>query len=221
MTDALPVAGLRRFGESVFELQLARRDLAFVPGDCMALYAADGRVSRPYSIASGAGEEILRFLIRRMPGGAVSEYLATRAAGDEVRVSPPFGWFRPGEHAGARPFACVATGTGIAPFLALFRTRDIAPKPVVLWGVREADDLADADWLRARCDLHLAVSREDVPGRYRGRVTGLLGELPEGPDADFYLCGLDAMIDELTTRLMDRGVPLARIHRECFFNASF
>lgn len=219
--DHLSVVGTRWFGTDVFELQLDRRGLSFVPGDCLALYAADGRVSRPYSIASGTDDTLLRFLVRRMPGGEVSPYLGDRRPGDVVRVSPPFGWFRPGEYAARRPFVFVATGTGVAPFLAYLRGRPPARPAAFLYGVRQAADAVEPEWLRTVAGARIAVSREEVAGCHRGRVTDLLPGLPLGPDIDFYLCGLDAMIDEVTNWLEERGVSIIRIHRECFFNASY
>ncbi len=221
MSDELPVRAVRRQGKNVFELQLDRKGMAFAPGDCMALYTSDGRVSRPYSLASGTGEEILRFIIRIMPGGLVSTYLSQRAPGDLVRISPPFGWFRPGEHAARRPYAFVATGTGVAPFLACLRSDPEARPAFFLYGVREAQDAVDPDWLRERAGMELAVSRESAPGAHRGRVTDLLAARDLVADVDYYLCGLDAMIDEATEILESRGVEISRIHRECFFNASY
>ena len=48
-----------------------------------------------------------------------------------------------------------------------------------------------------------------------------LESLPQDDQHDYYLCGLDTMIDEVTGWLESRGVPISRIHRECFFNASY
>ncbi len=220
MKDSLSVRGIRWFGKNVFALELERDGLEFQPGDCLALFAADGRVSRPYSLASGTSENVLRFVIRLMPKGEVSTYLSTRKPGDLVRISPPFGWFRPGEHADERKFAFIATGTGIAPFLSYLRSNPTKRPECLLYGVREAQDAVDLPWLRSVTTLHAAVSRQDVEGLQRGRVTELLGRLPKG-DVDYYLCGLDAMIDEVTNWLEGQGVDLSRIHRECFFNASY
>ena len=221
MNEALSVKAVRPFGRDVFELQVDRGGLPFVPGDCVALFGPDGRVSRPYSIASGTGEDILRFLIRRMPGGEVSEYLAGLQPGDQVRVSPPFGWFRPGEHAGQRPFAFLATGTGVAPFMSYLRSPGAVRPAAFLYGVRQADNRVDTDWLAKVGGVQCAVSREAVDGCHHGRITGLLESLPLSGGHDYYLCGLDTMIDECTDWLEQRDVPLSRIHRECFFNASY
>jgi ferredoxin-NADP reductase len=221
MNEHLEVRGMRRYGSDLFELEVARDGLDFTPGDCMALYAADGRVSRPYSISSGTGEDALRFLFRRMPGGALSEHLAALRPGDRVKTSPPFGWFRPGGRAAVRPFAFFATGTGIAPFLSHLRSRPSAAPAVFHVGVRRGQDLVEREWLSGLCDVRFAVSREDVPGCHRGRITDLLGEVPCSPVWDYYLCGLDAMIEDVSRWLERHGVGIGSIHRECFFNAAF
>jgi ferredoxin-NADP reductase len=220
MQDSLTVRDVLWHGTNIFELQLERGNVPFTPGDCVALYTADGRVSRPYSIASGTDEKILRFVIRKMPGGVLSMFLSERKRGDVVRLSPPFGWFRPGENAAKRPFVFIATGTGIAPFLAHYRSRPDVKPVASLYGVREAADIVDRKFL-ADSGVSFAVSREAAKGCHHGRITGLLDELPREHETDFYLCGLDAMIDEVSVRLEKQGVPITSIHRECFFNASY
>lgn len=219
--EMMTVRNVRWIGHEVFELSLERDNLVFVPGDCLALFAADGRVSRPYSIASGIHDDSVRFVIRHMPGGVVSSFLSSRKPGEAVRVSPPFGWFRPGEHAGTRPFVFVATGTGVAPFLSFLRSYDTLTPEKFYYGVRHSGDLYEPDWLINRACVSIAVSREKADPYHHGRVTALIAESAIKPDTDYYLCGLDVMIDEITVLLEQRGVDITRIHRECFFNASY
>lgn len=214
----LLVREIRLFTPELFELSLERADYTFVAGQCAVLFAADDD-SRPYSISSGPDEPVLRFLIRRIAGGTVSNGLAERSAGDAVRVSPPFGNFRPAES--NAPCVFIATGVGIAPFLSVFRGRDGAPsRPrTCFYGVRTQADAVPVPTLRQRVDLHLAVSREKTENHFNGRITGLLEtfELPD--EADYFLCGYDAMIDDVFDLLRARGVPASRIRTEVFFSS--
>lgn len=63
----------------------------------------------------------------------------------------------------------------------------------------------------------LAVSRQADSGDFHGRVTGLLDSLPLDPQIHYDLCGLDAMIDNLSAWLEAHQVDSANIHREVFF----
>ncbi|MFT5121742.1 MAG: ferredoxin--NADP+ reductase [Kiritimatiellia bacterium] len=217
----LPVQEIRWHGDGIYELRLDRQQIAFTPGDCFALFAEDQEASRPYSVASGADDPFLAFIIRRMPGGEVSDFLAGLQPGDLVKVSPPFGWFRPGQANPGTPFVFIATGTGISPFMCHFRSRPDHPPVSLLYGVREVADAVELDWLQRACDVKLAVSREQGNGHHHGRVTDLLPGIALLPQTQFYLCGLDAMIDDATVWLEGQGVELSRIHRECFFNANY
>lgn len=206
---------------AIFELIAERDGLAFVPGDCVAAFNADLTESRPYSIASGQSEDQLRLLIRHMPGGILSTWLSERRPGDTIGLSKPFGWFRPGQsNGGNTSFVFIATGTGIAPFLSYLHSVDDQPPVQCLYGVRTFTDGVYIDFIRGKCPLTLAVSREAVDDCHHGRVTALLEQLPLNDSTHFYLCGLDAMIDESSEWLEDHGVDFANIHREVFFHAS-
>jgi len=213
------VSAVNFLSKDVFQLVLERDGMDFQPGDCFAI-SNPNRVSRPYSASSGSKEPYLRFVIRRMPNGQVSQWLAARTRGDEVDISLPFGWFRPGTNgASSDPCVLVATGTGIAPFLSALRSCPDLQPLVCLYGVRCLADAVGLDYLRERCPLRLCVSREYAPPHHHGRVTDLLTEIPLAEHTNYYLCGLDAMIDEVSGWLEQHGVHFARIHREVFFNA--
>ncbi|MFH1919451.1 MAG: FAD-binding oxidoreductase [Planctomycetota bacterium] len=213
------VSAVNVLSEDVFELVLERDGVDFQPGNCFAISDSNG-VSRPYSASSDNTEPYLRFVIRRMPGGAVSEWLATRVPGDEIELSSPFGWFRPGygDEPGD-PSVLIATGTGIAPFLSALRSFPDLKPAICLYGVRSLADAVGLDYLRDRCPFRLCVSREEAPPHHHGRVTDLLSEIPRRKRTNYYLCGLDAMVREVGQWLERRGVHYTRIHREVFFNA--
>ena len=184
------------------------------------MFSEDREVSRPYSIASGIHESVLRFLIRKIPNGRISGYLASRRPGDCVRLSRPFGWFHPGQNGIDTPMVFVATGTGIAPFLSYLRSDPTQAPAQCLYGVRQLNDAVGLRCLQDHCHVGLAVSRQSVPDTFHGRVSGLLNGLTVTPKYHFYLCGLDAMINTVGNWLETRGVDPFNIHREVFFNAS-
>lgn len=216
-TTAHVVRRVQSIDTDLFVLELDRNGLAFAPGDCVALYADSG-VSRPYSIASGDREETLRFLVRKLPGGAVSPWLGSRNLGDVVQVSVPFGWFRPGPGQADAPFVFIATGTGISPFLSYVLSPGRTPPERILYGVRKEIHAFAHDRLRTFCPVQLAVSREAAAGHHHGRVTDLLSEWTPRPDTHVYLCGLESMINEVSEHLQTRGIGLFNIHREVFFH---
>lgn len=205
------VLAIRFQTPDLFTLHVARAGMAFTPGDCVALFNDRGD-SRPYSIASGTHDDHLEFLIRRMPGGEVTSWLANLRPGDALNISQPFGWFRPG------PGTFIATGVGIAPFLSVLRSNQEI-RPTCLYGLRHVQDALHLDLLHQHTNLHLAVSREAAPNTHHGRITDLLEKIPAAPNASYYLCGLDAMITDVSTYLATRGIPPAHIHREVFFHA--
>jgi ferredoxin-NADP reductase len=203
--------------DTLFELQLERGDVPFEPGACVALFSG-ATESRPYSIASGTGEEVLRFLIRRIPNGIVSNWLAERKPGDLVKVSVPFGWFRPGRSAGGERSVFIATGTGIAPFLSHLRSKPPRLPELCLYGVCRQAEAFSLDELQRTANVRLAVSREEIDNHFHGRVTGLLEQVPLAADIHYYLCGLDTMIDETSRWLENHGIDYTQIHREIFFH---
>lgn len=209
------VVSVETVNNDLFILSVQRNGLGFTPGDCVAIYTEQG-TSRPYSIASGSQDNELRFVIRMMDGGEVSPWLMSRTPGDPIRITPPFGWFRPGQDIGDAPFVFLATGTGIAPFLSYAETFDRSPAHC-LYGVRQKADAIGFSKLRNFCPTQLAVSREQTE-HHHGHLTDLLDDLPGTDDTHYYCCGLESMVNEASAKLQQAGVGLNRIHREVFFH---
>jgi ferredoxin-NADP reductase len=210
------VIAVNHYTDSLFELVLERGELDFEPGDCLSLFEPSDLVSRPYSIASGTHEETLRFLIRRIQGGQVSSSLYRLKPGNCLRISEPFGWFRPGQSF-AEPFVFIATGTGMAPFLSFYRSFPERSPRHCLWGVRRFEDAIHFDGVLANKNIRLAISREQKEPHFHGRVTELFNDLHETDWPHYYLCGSEGMITEITGILEQHGCPIGNIHREVFF----
>ena len=202
--------------DSLFELCTDRKDMNFEPGDCVAIYTSQGK-SRPYSIASGQGENLLRFLIRKISDGEVSTELAKLKKNDIIRISPPFGWFRPGHVDNNSSFIFFATGTGISPFLSHLLSPKRKKPLSIYYGIRTLKDLNNIDILKKVKSLRIAVSQEKTI-YHNGRITDILDSVPIKSNIHYYCCGKESMINEVSKSLTDRNIPLSYIHREVFFH---
>jgi ferredoxin-NADP reductase len=195
-------------------------------------------IQRPYSTASDpADADAHEFLVRRVPGGTLTPQLWALPVGSRVRLGPPKGAFTllPGDR---RPHLFVATGTGIAPFLAMLRTlarRPDPPRAILIHGTAWVEDLVYRDEIAALAAGGLPVtyvptiSRPDDPANagWRGR-TGRAesvvvpvvraAKLPPG-GMSTYLCGNPGMVAAAEIALRDDGVAPDDIHAERYWTA--
>lgn len=209
---------------------------SFQPGQYLSLGLVVGGavVQRPYSTASGPGSDELEFLVRRVPGGTFTPALWSTPVGARVSLGRAKGVFtlRPDDD---RAHLFIATGTGLAPFVAMLdavRGRPRPPSAVVVHGVAHIAELAYRDRLAA---THAAggiryvptISRPGDPGNAgwdgpSGRVTEVLPSLfTDGalePSATVaYLCGNPGMIEAATGLLADLGLPPEAIVSERYW----
>lgn len=203
----------------------------FEPGQFLqlALQLGDEHVKRPYSVASPPGETI-EFFIVMVEDGQLTPHLWKLEAGQKVDVSTrAAGGFTLSHCPKAKCLWLLATGTGIAPYIAMLRTPepwDNYERIVFVHGVRQGSDLAYQPELckhREKFGERFAyvpvVSREDVPGTLKGRITTCikngeiekLAKLPlSADDACVMMCGNPDMLDETEALLGERGM---RKHR--------
>jgi 3-ketosteroid 9alpha-monooxygenase subunit B len=190
---------------------------------CTFRVVVDGTpLLRCYSMSSApAIDDELTVTIKRVPGGAVSNWLLDHvSAGDEVEVTYPAGVFRldPDE----TELVAFAAGSGITPVFSLLKTalstterhvrllyanRD--PESVIFR--REIDALVEQHGDRFDVAHHLDVER----GFVNGEVVGsFLGTVDGG--AGYYLCGPPPFMDVVEDALLGIGVSPERIHVERF-----
>ena len=160
-------------------------------------------------------------MIRHVPEGALTPFLASLGPGSEIAFSGPRGHFafRPS----GRPAVFVATGTGIAPFVS--RVRSGVRGFRLFHGVPAPEDLAYEDLFRsAACEVVNCLTGQGAgqPSRskaFSGRVTAYLEANLPRRDYDFYLCGREEMIRDVTL-LVDEAFPGSRVYAEIFFSSS-
>ena len=180
---------------------------------------------RPYSVAS-PHSDTLDFFIVRVDGGELTPRLWSLEVGDSIDVSAKAtGGFTLSHTPEAETIWLLATGTGLAPYIAMMREKTIwmRHKNVVLvHGVRYATDLAYLDELSQiklaygeRFHFIPVVSRAEVHGAISGRITtaienGSLESKAENAmtpaNCAVMMCGNPQMLDDVEALLKDRGM---------------
>ena len=207
----------QRLDGGTFEFTLSRPNgFSFRAGQCVRFEHPSGE--RDYSLVNGQAAAELQLCVRIISDGQFSPRLAHAAINSRFDISGPHGYFihQPAE----RPAIFVASGTGIAPFVAMARSgiREFT----LLHGAREADGLFYQAELRAAaahyvaCLSGAAAAGGVPPEAFAGRVTAYLAAHLTPGAYDFYLCGRSEMIRDVTL-LVDRRFPASLVRSEIFF----
>lgn len=228
------VLAVRHWNADLFSFTTTRdAGLRFENGQFVMLgLPADGKpLLRAYSIASANWEEQLEFFSIKVADGALTSRLQHLKPGDDVLISrKPTGTLLVHDVHPGRNLYLLATGTGLAPFLALIKDPLVYERHeriVLTHGVREVADLAYRDYIERELPRHEllgetisrqllyypAVTRE--PFRTQGRLTSLLesgampaslGLAPIDPAHDrFMICGSPTMLADFRAILDARG----------------
>jgi toluene monooxygenase electron transfer component len=216
----------------------------FAAGQFALVDAPGVRGARAYSMVNfERGARSLSFVVKRKPGGAVSDWLFANGGGGEgarLRLFAPLGraTFHPDV---GRHVLCVAGGSGIAGMMSILTLACRAGHferwdGQVFFGVRAPRDVFFLDELeafRARFPARLAVtvalSDEDVPPALaaaypnlafaRGLVHAVAGERMRGRYAGVraWVAGPPPMVDaSLRLLLRDARLPPAEIRYDKF-----
>jgi ring-1,2-phenylacetyl-CoA epoxidase subunit PaaE len=248
MSSAIPrfhrlaVNDLRRESPDAVSLTFAipselADDYHFVPGQYLTLRTTmDGEeVRRSYSICSGPDDGELRIAVKKVDGGAFSNWAADELkAGDELDVMTPTGRFgvahAPDE---ARVHVGFAAGSGITPILSIVKgvlAREPDSRFFLFYGnrstggmlFREAlEELKDRFMQRFSVFHVISGEEQDIPilhGRLDGdKVRVLLHSMVPAASVDHvFICGPTGMSEEIETTCRDIGIAADRIHVERF-----
>jgi NAD(P)H-flavin reductase len=209
------------------------RPFSFLPGNFVGVECfVEGLGYRrsPYCILSVPSDDRrFELIVRVVPDGPVSQYLASLHPGDEVAFRGPKGRSMiPSD--GARDLVLVATGVGVGPFLGLATLllgQGFEHRIDLFWGLRLVEDICLLDELDALATAHpnftyrITLSKpSDGWEGLRGRVTESMPPLvPRLANTKFYLCGNGAMIEQLAAALSDLGLSRRSIYEEPYFDA--
>src|SRR5712672_2117078 len=238
----LAVDDLRRESPDSVSLTFAipkelANDYSFDPGQYLTLRTTmDGEeVRRSYSICSGPDDGELRIAVKKVDGGAFSNWAADELkSGDELDVMTPTGRFgvAPAPEQ-ARVYAGFAAGSGITPILSIAKgvlAREPHSRFFLFYGNRSTSGMMFLEALEElkdrfmqRLSLFHVISGEeqDIPilhGRLNGKkVRVLLRSLVPAVSVDHvFICGPTGMSEEIEATCRDIGVAEDRIHVERF-----
>ncbi|MBI3249325.1 MAG: 2Fe-2S iron-sulfur cluster binding domain-containing protein [Deltaproteobacteria bacterium] len=174
---------------------------------------------RSYSMANPPSRNAaLELMIKLMPGGLFSEYVAQRlATGERLTVQGPYGNFHLRDT--AREAIFIAGGSGMAPLLSLLR--DMAEQRsqrtvTYFYGARARRDLFQLEELRAleqrlpHFRFMPALSEPAADEAWDGEA-GLITDVVKrlvagGAGKEAYMCGPTAMIDAAIAMLTRLGI---------------
>lgn len=219
------VAGVEALSETSFRLRVTLpAAMPFLPGQYVNAQVPGTTATRAYSFSSHPQALEASFLIRNIPGGLMSGYLARAKTGDRMDLTGPMGAFylRPA----TRPQVFLAGGTGLAPFMSMLEqiATSGTDQPIRLfYAVTRDADLVELERLHTLAAqiptleivTIVAAPEEDHPRR--GYVTDHLmaTDLWDGA-ADVYLCGPPPMVEAVRAHMAGLGVTPASFLFEKF-----
>jgi len=215
--ETTQVISRRWLSESAFEVELSRpRHFHFKAGHTIQLVYQDQK--RYYSLASAPANPTLSLCVNFIEKGYFSPLLASAEIGFKLGFTGPHGYFTFSPSPRSPVF--IATDTGIAPFVSMARSgmRDFT----LLHGARHAGELYYQDLLRQSAQKYLPIVWE-IPdkvhvtsGLFHGKMVNLLAQHLEPGCYDFYLCGWQKMIKDVT-HLIDDRFPGSHVYTEVFY----
>lgn len=219
----------RDIAEFAFEIDGAD---AFRPGQYALIHGPGIAGGRPYSMSNLGGEGgVWRFLIKRVPGGALTGHLfETAKPGDRLHIDGPYGtaWLRDDDPA---DIVLLGGGSGLSPMVSIARGAEAAglldrgASVHFFYGGRAQPDLFDPKTVLGT-DLAAKVRFTPALSEASDGWTGATGLLPDVTraamgdamaGARLYFAGPAAMSQAVQVMALDAGVTPDRMHFDEFY----
>lgn len=192
-------------------------------------------VRRAYSICSTPESGELRVAIKEVEGGTFSTFANRELKeGDTIEVAPPEGRFvLDSAFAKAKKaYLAFAAGSGITPIMSMIKTvleNSEESSFVLVYGNKRPEDTIFREELVAlrnqyndRFSIEFIYSQSREDGAHFGRIMKstvnfvVKNKYASHDFSDYYLCGPEAMIKEVTNVLEANGTNSSNIHFELF-----
>ncbi len=231
------IAHIESLSDTVALVQLERPvDFVHRAGQYITLIREDG-LARSYSISAASENDCLNLHIRRIPGGAFTEWIHREAQpGTPIEIQGPSGnCFYSEEIPLDKPIVLAGTGTGLAPLYGILE--DALARghegPIYLYhGAVNFDGLYLCEKLTEIAKQHGNVTyapsvlqaagakRPDCVVPRQGDLTSIiLASHPNIKDFRVFLCGDPDLVKALQMKLFLAGVPSREIFADAFVPA--
>lgn len=220
------ITDIKKIGDEYLEIYFEKGDTEYWAGQYVSVKVSEIGERRSYSLASFPNEEgDLRICVDTSPRGKGSLYLMSLKVGDEIETLMPMGRFVLSEDEITKVF--IATGSGIVPMRSMigqYLSSGGQQKVKLHWGMRHehlfwTEDFSSREKKYPNFDYDVTISKP--LGEWKGcvgRVTDcLVNHYDTFEGMEFYLCGSQAMINDVTQYLAEKGVTPEKIHFEKFY----
>jgi cytochrome-b5 reductase len=162
----------------------------------------------PFTPTSLRDDSVLEFIVKMYPGHkGFTNKLQTLEVGTKLLLTNPFGTI---VYKG--PGVFLAAGSGVTPFLAIFRhlanEGAIGSDTLLFSNKTPADVICEKElrhYFQSRCIL--TCTRQSAPGYENRRISAeFLKEKIKDFNQHFYVCGPDAFVEQMMSTLKELGV---------------
>jgi len=214
------IAAVERLTESVLRVRLVTSTpFEYRAGQYVTVLRGDG-LARSYSVASLPAAGALELHVRLLPGGRMSQWLATVEAGTTVQVQGPSGdcFYLAGRE--DQPLLLAGTGTGLAPLLGIARDAlsqghrgplHLFHGAVSATGFYLQQELAEMAAAHANFHYTLTTLADDGP-----IDATVFSRHPSMTAWRAFVCGDPTIVQSLKKKLFLAGAALRDIHADAF-----
>lgn len=201
----------------------------------------DGKKERrSYSMSSSPREASVAITVKKVANGLISNYLCSKInVGDAIEVMEPMGHFVAEPNAqNNRNIVMFGAGSGITPLLSIIKTilpAELNSKIYLVYGSRSEEDIIFKKQLDALEQqykgrlkvVHVLTKPSYTWVGYKTRINQASAVIflkqdigVHIGDAEYYLCGPEGMMEQVTEALNIFNVKPENIHKEHFFESN-
>lgn len=207
----------------------------FIPGQYITIKKEikGKELRRAYSICSSPKSDSFTIGVKKVERGGFSDYAHNKlAAGDVLEVMPPEGRFTFAPTENPKTVAAFAAGSGITPIMSIVKAvlaSNPVSKFVLVYGNKsQKETMFYTDLAKLELDYpdrffaYFINSQTQEDNSLFGRIDSstvnyILKNKHKDTNFDaFYLCGPEAMINQVSDTLQDNDIPKDKIHFELF-----